>query len=64
MGPQGVVQQEKQQLQAFLQLALKCVQHESEDKPEMIEVARELRLMMKYSGESTNPNAPVSQSVT
>ncbi|CAL5434207.1 unnamed protein product [Camellia sinensis] len=36
-----------QQLQAVLALALRCTQYNKEDRPEMIDVTKELRRMLK-----------------
>lgn len=39
--------EQEQQIQAILQLALKCIKPERTDRPEMIDVARELKQMRK-----------------
>ncbi|CAL5438292.1 unnamed protein product [Camellia sinensis] len=52
----GGIEQE-QQLQAVLALALRCTQENKEDRPEMIEVTKELRRMLKSDcpSSSTQP---------
>ncbi|KAA8545725.1 hypothetical protein F0562_020824 [Nyssa sinensis] len=47
LGGGGGIEQE-QQLQAFLALALKCIQEKREDRPPMIAVAKELRQIERY----------------
>uniref|UniRef100_A0A5B7C8D1 Protein kinase domain-containing protein n=1 Tax=Davidia involucrata TaxID=16924 RepID=A0A5B7C8D1_DAVIN len=42
LGGRGGIEQE-QQLRAFLALALRCIEPKGEDRPEMIDVAKELR---------------------
>ncbi|CAL5434209.1 unnamed protein product [Camellia sinensis] len=52
----GGIEQE-QQLQAVLALALRCTQEKKEDRPEMIDVTKELRQMLKSdcANSSTQP---------
>ncbi|KAL7236217.1 hypothetical protein ACSBR1_019472 [Camellia fascicularis] len=59
-GSGGGVEQE-QQLQAFVSLAMQCLQKEREDRPEMIDVAKELKRIQRLvlvhppSAQTINP---------